>query len=141
MHSTNGQASLPAIIYARVSTDEEARHGYSIRQQLERGREWAAEEGRKVLAEIEDPGQSGATLERPGMDWIRDRVALGGVGVVWAQDRDRFAREPAYLYLLGREFEEYGTKLRADNDRGDDSPGWSSRTASSISSPSSSGRR
>jgi hypothetical protein len=39
-----------------------------------------------------------------------------------AQDRDRFAREPAYHYLLRREFEEYGTKIRALNDRGDDSP-------------------
>jgi site-specific DNA recombinase len=42
--------------------------------------------------------------------------------VVLAQDRDRFAREPAYHYLLRREFEEYGTKIRALNDRGDDTP-------------------
>jgi site-specific DNA recombinase len=84
MPSANSYAPPPAIFYARVSTDEQARHGYVVRQQLERGREWAAEEGREVLAEIEDPGQSGATLERPGMDWIRDRVAQGGVGVVWA---------------------------------------------------------
>jgi site-specific DNA recombinase len=42
--------------------------------------------------------------------------------VVLAQDRDRFAREPAYHYLLRREFEEYGTKIRALNDRGDESP-------------------
>ena len=42
--------------------------------------------------------------------------------MVLAQDRDRFAREPAYHYLLRREFEEYGCRLRALNDRGDDSP-------------------
>src|SRR5215207_9087932 len=56
------------------------------------------------------------------MDRVRDLVAAGGVSVVLAQDRDRFAREPAYHYLLRREFEEHGTKLRALNDRGDDSP-------------------
>jgi site-specific DNA recombinase len=56
------------------------------------------------------------------MDHLRDLVAAGGVSVVLAQDRDRFAREPAYHYLLRREFEEYGTKLRALNDHGDDSP-------------------
>ena len=39
-----------------------------------------------------------------------------------AQDRDRFAREPAYHYLLRREFDEHGTKIRALNDRGDESP-------------------
>jgi site-specific DNA recombinase len=49
-------------------------------------------------------------------------VAAGGVSVVLAQDRDRFTREPAYHYLLKREFEEHGTKIRAMNDRGGDSP-------------------
>jgi site-specific DNA recombinase len=56
------------------------------------------------------------------MDRVRDLVAGGDVSVVLAQDRDRFAREPAYHYLLRREFEEHGTKIRAMNDRGDDSP-------------------
>jgi len=56
------------------------------------------------------------------MDRVRDLVAAGGVSVVLAQDRDRFAREPAYHYLLRRAFEEYGTKIRALNDRGDESP-------------------
>src|ERR687893_281204 len=56
------------------------------------------------------------------MDRVRDLVAGGGVSVVLAQDRDRFAREPAYHYLLKREFEEHGTKVRALNDWGDDSP-------------------
>src|SRR5919107_1900705 len=74
------------------------------------------------MEEVTDPGQSGASLERPGMDRVRDLVAAGGVSLVLAQDRDRFAREPAYHYLLRREFEERGTKIRALNDRGDDTP-------------------
>jgi site-specific DNA recombinase len=49
-------------------------------------------------------------------------VATGDVSVVLAQDRDRFTREPAYHYLLQKEFEEHGAKVRALNDRGDDSP-------------------
>jgi site-specific DNA recombinase len=56
------------------------------------------------------------------MDRVRDLVAAGGVSMVLAQDRDRFVREPAYHYLLRREFEEHGTKIRAMNDRGDESP-------------------
>jgi site-specific DNA recombinase len=56
------------------------------------------------------------------MDRVRDMVAAGGVSVVLAQDRDRFAREPAYHYLLKREFEEQGAKIRALNDRGDETP-------------------
>src|SRR5215213_6935446 len=111
-----------AILYARVSTEEQARSGYSLAQQLEALREYAAREGYEILEEVQDPGQSGANLERPGMDRVRDIVAAGGVSVVLAQDRDRFSREPAYHYLLKREFEEHGTKIRALNDRGDDSP-------------------
>jgi site-specific DNA recombinase len=122
MPSTNGHGPKRAILYARVSTDEQARSGYSLAQQIEALREYAARESYEVLEEVVDPGQSGASLERPGMDRVRDLVAGGGVYVVLAQDRDRFAREPAYHYLLGREFEEHGTKIRAMNDRGDDSP-------------------
>src|SRR5215203_1608989 len=126
MPNANGHglktAVLWAIIYARVSTDEQARSGYSLAQQIEACRAWCEREGYEVLEVITDPGQSGASLERLGMDRVRDLVAGGGVSVVLAQDRDRFAREPAYTYLLRREFEEHGTKIRALNDRGDGSP-------------------
>ncbi len=113
MPSTNGHDLTRTILYARVSTDEQARSGYSLAQQIEALQEYAAREGYEVLVEVSDPGQSGASLERPDMDRVRDIVAGGDVYVVLAQDRDRFAREPAYHYLLRREFEEHGTKIRA----------------------------
>src|SRR5829696_4666738 len=122
MINTSGHEPKRVILYSRVSTDEQARSGYSLAQQLEALRDYAAQEGYEVLEEVQDAGQSGASLERPGMDRVRDLVAAGGVSVVLAQDRDRFAREPAYHYLLKREFAEHGTKIRALNDRGDDSP-------------------
>lgn len=122
MPSTNGHGPRRAILYARVSTEEQAKSGYSLAQQMEALREYVAREGYEVLEEITDPGQSGASLERPGLDELRDIVAGGGISVVLAQDRDRFSREPAYTYLLRREFGEHGCKLKALNDRGDDSP-------------------
>jgi site-specific DNA recombinase len=124
MPNTNGHGPKRAILYARVSTDEQARSGYSLAQQIEALRAHAVREGYEVLEEVVDAGQSGASLERPGMDHVRDLVAseVGGVSVVLAQDRDRFSREPAYTYLLRREFEEHGCELRSLNDRGDGSP-------------------
>ena len=122
MPNTNGHGPKRAILYARVSTDEQARSGYSLAQQLEALREYAAREGYEVLEGVEGPGQGGARLARPGLDKVRDLVAKGGVSIVLAQDRDRFAREPAYLYLLREEFAETGTRLKALSDRGDDSP-------------------
>ncbi len=122
MPNTNGHSAKRAVLYARVSTDEQARSGYSLAQQLEALRGYAEREGYEILEEVRDSGQSGASLERLGMDRVRDLVAAGGVSVVLAQDRDRFAREPAYHYLLRREFEEHDTKIRALNDRRDESP-------------------
>jgi len=59
MSSTNGRgperAVLWAILYARVSTDEQARSGYSLAQQLEALREYAAREGYEVREEVVDP--------------------------------------------------------------------------------------
>jgi site-specific DNA recombinase len=114
MPSTNGHGpgEARAILYARVSTDEQARSGYSLAQQLEALRDYASREGYEVLEEVQDPGQSGASLERPGMDRMRDLVAAGGgATVVLAQDRDRFSREPAFTYILRRELQEHGCEL------------------------------
>ena len=71
---------------------------------------------------MQDPGQSGASLEKPSMDLVRDLVAAGLTTLALAQDRDRLARKPAYHFLLHREFEEYSCKMRSLNDRGEHSP-------------------
>src|SRR5918998_3091125 len=122
MPSVNRHGPRRAVLYARVSTEEQARSDYSLAQQLEALREYALREGYEIIEEVEDPGYSGTSLERPGLDRVRDLVAAGGAALVLAQDRERFAREPAYHYLLKREFEERGCKLKALNDRGDDTP-------------------
>jgi site-specific DNA recombinase len=126
MPSTNGhglkRSVLWAILYARVSTDEQARSGYSLAQQLEALREYAAREGHEVLEEVVDPGQSGASLERPGMDRVRDLVAAGGVSVVLAQDVDRISREPWHYEYLRSWFADHGTQLRTLEDGSDGSP-------------------
>jgi site-specific DNA recombinase len=122
--ATNGHGPKRAVLYARVSTQEQADKGYSLAQQMEALRAYATREGFEVLEEVSDPGYSGAYLDRPGLDQVRGLVegTPGGVSVVLAQDRDRIAREPAYLYLLREEFLRHGCALRALNDRGDDSP-------------------
>src|SRR5215212_3535336 len=76
-------------------------------------RSYAALEGSEVLEEEQNPGESGSSLERLGMDRVRDLVAARNVSVVLLQDRDRFSRRPAYTYLLRREFEEHGCEPRS----------------------------
>ncbi len=104
-----------AILYTRVSTAEQAASGYSLPQQADALRGVAKAEGYEIVEVVSDPGESGATLARPGLDHLRGLVRAGGVDAVLVQDRDRLAREPAYLYILREEFAERGTKIRAMN--------------------------
>jgi site-specific DNA recombinase len=53
---------------------------------------------------------------------VRDLVASGGVSLVLAQDRDRFARKVVLNGLLEEEFAKHSCKTKALNDYGDDSP-------------------
>lgn len=110
-----------AVLYARVSTEEQVRSGYSLGQQLEALREYAADGGYEVLEEVTDGGRSGAHLERPGLDRVRDLVEAGGVAVVLAQDADRITRDPGHRALLDEEAERHGARFSALDDWGDDS--------------------
>ncbi|MCA1740563.1 MAG: recombinase family protein, partial [Actinobacteria bacterium] len=78
--------------------------------------------GYEVLEEVVDPGQSGASLERPGMDRVRDLVDEGGVSVVLAQDRDRLARKVVLNLVLEEGFAQHGCRLQALNDYAGDGP-------------------
>ena len=118
MNGAEDHTPRRVVLYARVSTERQASGGYSLAQQMEALREHAAREGYEVLEEAVDRGHSGATLQRPGIDRVRQLVAAGGVSAVLAQDRDRIAREPTHHRLLQREFEERGCKLGVMNNLG-----------------------
>ena len=114
--------TLKAVLYARVSSQEQAKTGYSLQDQIRALRSYAEANGYEVMEEVQDPGYSGVSVERPGLNRVLDLVAAGGVAVVLAQDRDRIAREPAITGWLRMRFNQHSTKLRAMNDPDDESP-------------------
>lgn len=115
LNGTEGQNQQNAVLYARVSTTGQARYGYSLAQQLEALRAYAETAEYRVIEEVLDGGQSGATLNRPGMDRVRELVAAGGVDAVLVQDLDRLVREPEHHRLLRGEFRKRGCELIALN--------------------------
>src|SRR5215211_4657258 len=121
MPSTNGHGPKRAILYARVSGEEQAKKGYSLADQLDALRDWCAKNDHEILEEVQDRAFSGAYLERPGLDRIREMVVGGDVDAVVVLFRDRIARG-VHAQLLSEEFREYGARLVALNSRGDDSP-------------------
>jgi site-specific DNA recombinase len=70
MPSTNGHGPRRAILYTRVSGEEQKKKGYTLSDQRDALREWAAEEGYEILEEVEDSAWSGGFLTRPGLDLL-----------------------------------------------------------------------
>jgi site-specific DNA recombinase len=118
MLSTNGHGSRKAILYARVSTDEQAKTGYSISDQLGTLRAYAASKGYEVIEECVDDGWSGADPDRPGLRRVMELIQIGKAEVVVAMKRDRFFRSRLYRLLMDKDLEEHGVRLEAMNDTG-----------------------
>src|SRR5215213_10978142 len=81
MPSANGHGPKRAILYARVSTDEQARSGYSLAQQIEALREYAAREGYEVLEEVEDPDRAAPAWRGPA--WTVCVISWPAVVLLW----------------------------------------------------------
>jgi len=103
---------MRAGLYARVSSKRQAQD-QTIEQQLESGRVAIEAHGWKLSeAHIyRDDGYSGARLSRPGLDRLRDDIALAEVEVVVITAPDRLARKYLHQVLLVEEFERHGVRV------------------------------
>src|SRR6201998_71974 len=102
-----------AAIYARVSSEQQREENpiasppaslidFAKSHDLEVPQEWV----------FEDEGYSGATLERPGLERVRDLAAEGQIQVVLAYAPDRLSRKYAYQILLIEELARHGVETR-----------------------------
>jgi site-specific DNA recombinase len=119
--------SKRAAIYSRVSTERQG-EGYSLATQLEGCQQYIIEQEWTVALDqdgepIELTDQaSGATLDRPGLDRLRDLVADRFVDTVVIYDLDRLAREAGLIYLLEKEFRKAGVEIHYVLTQYDDTP-------------------
>src|SRR5205823_5141465 len=99
-------------LYARVSTERQA-ESQTIEQQLERLHAYAAQQAWPIGPEqtYRDDGVSGARLDRPALDRLRDAVARGAVDRVLITSPDRLARRYAYQVWLLEELERAGCSV------------------------------
>jgi len=102
---------MKAAIYARVSTERQAERG-TIGSQVQALRAHVAAAGDELAAEYRDNGHSGARLDRPGLDALRDAAEAGLFEVVWCLSPDRLARSYAYQVLIADELARFGVRLR-----------------------------
>jgi site-specific DNA recombinase len=113
-----------AVIYARVSTDEQAAKGYSLPTQLDACRKYAARLGFTVISELADDCSGAIPIrDRPEGGKIYHLIEAGGINALILYTLDRTARDEMGLeYLLlkrdlmARGIELHYTDTGIDND-------------------------
>ena len=107
-------SSLPrrAAIYARVSTERQRKHS-TIHSQVTQLRYRVERDGHQLLDEhiLLDDGISGAYLERPALDRLRDLANARAIDLIYIHSPDRLARRYAHQFLLLEELERYGCEV------------------------------
>jgi site-specific DNA recombinase len=100
-----------AAIYARVSSSQQ-KEEHTITSQTAALIAFAQEHGYHVPRDwlFEDEGFSGASLERPGLERIRDLAAEGQLQAVLVYSPDRLSRKYAYQVLLMEELARHGVE-------------------------------
>jgi site-specific DNA recombinase len=100
---------MQLALYARVSTERQERQ-QTIASQLTTLQTWAREQGHEVAPEhiFTDEGYSGARLDRPSLDRLRDAAQEAQFEAVAVLSPDRLARKYAYQVLLLEEFRRVG---------------------------------
>ncbi len=113
---------MRAATYRRVSSEEQAIHGFSLDAQKEACLNKAKEIGATSILEFADEGETGKTLDRPGLESLRQAVEDGLIDCVVILDPDRFSRKLSHQLLLTEEFEKAGVELVFVNFEWEDSP-------------------
>ena len=90
----------PVIGYVRVSTVEQAEEGYSIQEQSEKIKSYCNAMGWELSGIYSDPGYSGATLDRPGINQVIKDVRGGCVKKVIVWKLDRLSRSQKDVLIL-----------------------------------------
>lgn len=106
---------LIALVYLRVSTEEQAEKGYSIQVQRTEGVNKAVELGcsKENIYVFSDEGVSGAFLERPqlmaALDMIKKREK--DIKYFICYDSSRLSRNAAHQLIIVDEIKKSGTQL------------------------------
>ena len=106
------------VLYTRVSTDEQARSGFSLPEQTRTLRQHAERSGWEIVEEVSDPGNSGADPFRPGIRRLAELAETGKVDVVLSWKRDRLFRSIVDRRNFEQDLAEYGVRAVSLNDTG-----------------------
>ena len=108
---TIGEAD--GAVYARVSTDDQKRNGYSLPEQIRGCLEYAVLHHIRVLPEwVFQEDYTGAELDRPQLDELRSLIEQNSnVKVIIVYDLDRLSRDMVHIVILEQELARFDAKV------------------------------
>ncbi len=104
---------MKCVIYVRVSTDEQAKHGYSIAAQIEKLEAFCLSQGWEIVERYIDDGYSAKDLNRPKFTLMMDEIKKGGIDVLLVYRLDRLTRSVLDLYEILQILDEHKCKFRS----------------------------
>ena len=113
------QDNIPKIagIYIRVSTEDQAREGFSLGEQEEKLRQLCSFKDFQVYKVYQDRGISAKDMEhRPGFQKMMDDMRKGKINYIVAYKLDRVTRSVRDLEQLIDELEKYNCYLICERD-------------------------
>ncbi|OAO78072.1 Integrase [Anoxybacillus flavithermus] len=104
---------MAVALYIRVSTEEQAREGYSIQAQRNKLEAYCVSQGWDVVGFYIDDGYSAKDLERPEMKRMLKHIEQGLIDCVLVYRLDRLTRSVLDLYKLLEVFEKHNCKFKS----------------------------
>jgi site-specific DNA recombinase len=101
-------------IYTRVSTEDQAREGYSLDAQLERLQAYCEAQGWEVAAEYVDDGHTGRNTKRPAYQRMMSEKDLWDMILVMKMDRVH--RNSKNFMIMMENLEKWGKKFTSMNE-------------------------
>lgn len=106
---------LRAGCYERVSTDEQAQHGFSIKTQIDALEEYCTKNGIRLASHYCDDGVSGgkAASKRPEMSRLLEDIQEGKIDIVLFTRLDRWFRNVPEYYKVQEILDRHNVQWKA----------------------------
>jgi site-specific DNA recombinase len=104
-------------IYVRVSTDEQAKEGFSVAAQLDKLKNYCSFEEMNVTNEYVEEGWSGKNMERPQLKRLIRDIENKKINTVVVVKLDRLTRSVKDLNHLLEVFEDYNIQFHSTNEK------------------------
>lgn len=124
-YTAKDQKTKNAVIYTRVSTEEQAEHGFSLAHQEDTLRKKCQRKGIQLIHHFQDDGYSATNFDRPGFQNLLAYFQRhkGQIQFLLVTKWCRFSRDVEKSFMMLFELRKYGVEVRTlDDGEASDNP-------------------